>query len=460
MKLIHFLPAVIQQRVLKCSDSDGFLLMILYHQLNKADQQISQKYYIAYNAVNGFSYMCLGEAVILLFAVKLGCSDGVAAVLGSMIHLGFLLLPLGKLMTARSGAAGSQANFWVLRNLAALIVAAAAPAAIWWGNIPASILLVTGSFLFYGFRAAGVVMSQPLIGEFCPAEEQGGFIFKSWCWFYASGLAALLLVSFVLRVNQSIWMLQAVIVTGTISGLISSGFIRKIRESGDIMISARKPLRQAVVKTFRNPDVIRQLFAGMSCNTVTIMTVPISMLALKRGFQVSDSSALLYSLIQFGSSIAICMLLSRTADRFGGKKVTAAGFYGLYLIPIFWLSVPENFCWYWLIIPFLLCPLGSVVVSVGMQQYFLKTVPKDQQIAASMVISVATGVISGVLGSLLSAGMLKAAAVINGETGTALMMYKKYFLGVLLIMPLLGIFLHLLRGESIVNLDGQNTPAE
>jgi hypothetical protein len=154
------------------------------------------------------------------------------------------------------------------------------------------------------------------------------------------------------------------------------------------------------------------------------------------------------------------MLLSRTADRFGGKKVTAAGFYGLYLIPIFWLLVPENFCWYWLIIPFLLCPLGSVVVSVGMQQYFLKTVPKDQQIAASMVISVATGVISGVLGSLLSAGMLKAAAVINGETGTALMMYKKYFLGVLLIMPLLGIFLHLLRSESIVNLDGQNTPAE
>ena len=284
-------------------------------------------------------------------------------------------------------------------------------------------------------------------------------MFKSWLCFYASGLAALLMISFVLRINQSVWVLLAVIITGTVAGLISSGFIRKLRESGEIMISARKPLRQAIVKTFRNRDVIRQMLAGMSCNAITIMTVPISMLALKRGFQVSDSSALLYSLIQFGSSIAVCLLLGKIADRFGGKKVTATGFYVLYLIPVFWLLVPENFCWYWLIIPFTLCPFGAVVTVVGMHQYFLKTVPKDQQIAASMVISVATGVISGGIGSILSAGMLKIAAMINNDSG-ALTTYRIYFLGVLLLMPLFSIFLHLLKKESAVNCAETDASAE
>ena len=424
--------------------------MIVYRKLNDSDRRISKHNYIIFNAVNGFSYMCLGETLILLFAVKLGCPDTVAAILGSMIYLGFLLLPLGKMMTARNGAAGSQANFWVLRNIAALIVAAAAPAAIYINTFAASVLLVSGAFLFYGFRAAGVVMCQPLIGEFCPQEEQGSFIFRSWCWFYSCGLAALLLISFVLKINQSIWVLTAVIITGTTAGLISSGFIRRIRESGEIMAFAQKPLGDAIKQTLSNRDVIRQMLAGMSCNTVTVMTVPISMLALKRGFPVSDSGALLFSLIQFGSSVALCLLLGKVADRFGGKKETMTGYIGLYLIPVFWLLVPGEFRWYLLTLPFLFCPLGTVVTVVGLQQYFLKTIPKSRQIAASMVISVATGVISGGLGSILSAGMLKAATRLN-DSGEMLRTYKLYFLGVLLVMPVLEIFIHMLRQESLIS---------
>ena len=100
-----------------------------------------------------------------------------------------------------------------------------------------------------------------------------------------------------------------------------------------------------------------------------------------------------------------------------------------------------------------------VVTVVGMHQYFLKTVPKDQQIAASMVISVATGVISGGIGSILSAGMLKIAAMINNDSG-ALTTYRIYFLGVLLLMPLFSIFLHLLKKESAVNCAETDASAE
>ena len=105
--------------------------MIINRPLNDSEMRLSRRYYIIYNLINGFSYMCLGETVLLLLAVNIGCSDTIVAILGSMIFCGFLLLPLGKVMTARCGAANCQANFWVLRNLAVLLVAGAAPAALY-----------------------------------------------------------------------------------------------------------------------------------------------------------------------------------------------------------------------------------------------------------------------------------------------------------------------------------------
>ena len=96
--------------------------MIFNRPLTFEEKKSSRHNYSLYNIVNGASYMCLGETVLILLAVQLKCSDTVVAILGSMQYVGFLLLPLGKIMTARTGAAGSQAQFWVYRNLAVLIV--------------------------------------------------------------------------------------------------------------------------------------------------------------------------------------------------------------------------------------------------------------------------------------------------------------------------------------------------
>ena len=420
--------------------------MILNRQINDSEMRLSRRFYLIYNLINGFSYMCLGETVILLLAVNLGCSDTVVAILGSMLFWGFLLLPLGKMMTARCGAAASQANFWVLRNLAALLVAGAAPAALYFSPLAAAILLIIGSFLFYGFRAAGVVMSQPLIGEICPADEQGRFMFRSWCCFYCSGLLALILISTLLRFNSGTWMLFSVVITGTVAGLISSGFVRRIRESGEIKESARQSLKTAIREAIVNKDVVRQMIAGMCCNTAAIMLAPITMLALKRGYGVSDSAALICSLVQYLGSIFICVYLGKMADRYGSRKIVLTSFYALYLIPLFWILAPAKCYWFVVWFPFMIVACGLVACPVGLQQYFLRSVPKNQQIAASMVISVATGVASGILGSLLSSLFLKIANMLN-SSGEAMMTYRIYFAGVIILLPILSIFIHRLRSH-------------
>jgi len=420
--------------------------MILNRPLTPEEQAVSKLNYRCYNAVNGFSYMCLGETVLILFAVKLGCSDSIVAVLGAMLYFGYVLLPLGKLMTARVGAARSQADFWVMRNIAALLVGAAAPVALYVSIHAATAMLLLGAFLFYGFRAAGVVMSQPLVGEICEPKHQGTFIARSWLFFYTSGFIALLLITGLTKMNESVWMLFAIILLGTVCGIVASGFIRRIKESGEIRNYAARPILPEIRAALGNSAIRQQLVAGMACNLSIILVIPICILTLKRGYCLRDSAALFFSIIQFAAQIFGSWLLSKIADRFGGKRLTLAGFYCFYAIVIFWILAPGHVVTPLFVLPFFLT-CGSVIMGSSMTQYFLRTVPKAQQVAATIVISVATGVVSGLLGMVVSSSLLKAAAHFN-STGSPVNTYRLYYIFVLCLLPAIGFFIHRLKKDD------------
>lgn len=101
--------------------------MIIDGPLSVERQHRSQKYYHLFSFLNGFSYMCLGDTVIILLALNLGCADHVVSTLGAMLFSSYLVLPFGKVVAARVGAVRCQSIFWILRNCAALIVAASVP---------------------------------------------------------------------------------------------------------------------------------------------------------------------------------------------------------------------------------------------------------------------------------------------------------------------------------------------
>ena len=169
------------------------------------ERQAASKYnYKIFALINGLSYMCLGETVIILLAVQLNCKDYIVSALGAMLYFGFLLLPLGKIVTAHVGAAQSQGIFWILRNISALIVAAATPVCIYVSQTLAVIILLAGAFLFYGFRAAGTVMVQPLLGEMTNRSDRSAFIALTTALFYATCFIALVAISIVLHYTRSI----------------------------------------------------------------------------------------------------------------------------------------------------------------------------------------------------------------------------------------------------------------
>ena len=169
--------------------------MIVSHPLTPEERKASQKNYFRFGLINGFSYMCLGETIIVLIAVQIGMPDVLITFVGAMLFIGFLLLPLGVRQTAKTGAAQSQATFWVCRNISALLVAVSVIISrfipvVAWG------LLLFAALMFYGFRAAGVVLSQPLIGEITNDDDRSQVVGNATGAFYLSGVVLLIYYSF------------------------------------------------------------------------------------------------------------------------------------------------------------------------------------------------------------------------------------------------------------------------
>lgn len=401
--------------------------MIYDRPLTDEQRRISQLNYNLFNIVNGASYMCLGETVIILFAVKLHAPNVIVAVIGSMLFLGFLLLPLGVVRTAQVGAARSQADFWVCRNVAALLVAVSAlilplSQCLAWG------LLLLGSFLFYGFRAAGVVMSQPLIGDITNNMDRARLIARSTGLFYVSGLVAMVTISLILGHYDSLWVLVGIIVAGACCGVTASTFVRKIDETSAIRRSAQAPLFPQLKTAFFDSTLRRQICAGFMVNLAIIMMAPIAILTMKRGYGVSDTQAILFSIVQFASSIAATQISGKITEKIGPRKVAIYSYMLIFPICLFWLFAPAavSSVWMWglFALPFIL--IGAMMVSAqnAMVHYFLMAVPKERQVASSMFISVVTGAAAGVTGMFVAGGLLKLA---ERFLGSGLPMYRAYF---------------------------------
>ncbi len=406
--------------------------MICKGPLTPAQLASSQHNYHIFSLINGLSYMCLGETVLILLAVRLGCPDYIVSTLGAMIYFGFLLLPLGKVVTARAGAAKSQSIFWVARNAAALLVALAAVVSISGMPRTATALLLAGAFFFYGFRAAGVVMSQPLVGNITSEKDRAKVIGVNAGFFYLSCLAALVTISILLKLCDSLAMLTGIVVAGALLGFTASRFINRICETEAIRDSARKPIAGEFRLLFHDKSLLRLLASGFAVNLAVIMLIPISMLALKRGCGVSDTEALLFALAQFGASAGASFLSGRISNTIGPRRTLLYSYLLLLGAGVLWVIAPSGFSPVYLTLPFLIAGATNVGTANSITHYFLQTVPEEKRVAASMFIAVVNGAGAGIVGMLLAGVLLDRCTGI--EADSPLTGYRLYFaLSVLLL---------------------------
>ncbi len=278
--------------------------VILDHPLSPDERRTSLRRLALYNLTNGLSFAGVGETVMVLVAVKLGCPDAVSSTFGgTLFYAGFAAMPLGRLAAARWGAARSGGAFWALRNLFALLV----PAAALWGPrhptlVAATVLL--GAAGFYACRSAGVVLYGPLVGESSPPEERAGALGRIGALFYIGlglGLPAALLA---LHGADSVARLAAVVGAGAVLGVWSASYLFRAHETAALREGARHPIR-ADLRELAAHRAFRRLVAGAaSVNLLYALVVPASIVILKRGYGATDMQAVAYS----GASLAASCL--------------------------------------------------------------------------------------------------------------------------------------------------------
>ena len=408
--------------------------MILNRTLTAEERRISQRCIETFHFGNGMSYMCLGESILVLFAARLGAPNAVVALLGAMQYLGYALLPLGVWRTAVRGAAASQSDFWLARNAAALLTASAAlvwrvsPAASWG-------LLLFGAFVFYGCRAAGCVLTTPLVGDISTEEEAPGVIGATSALFNVSGVAALAAITWVTHRWGGLDVLALVIVTGSLLGMGSTAFLRGVRETGAIRDAARAPLLDGMREALRNRDLVRLSVAWFLLNLSLILLVPLSMLALKRGCGFGDSRALLCACAQFAGGIVASFASGRLCRTFGPRLVLLVGAVLCATIPPLWLVFPAEsapLCWglalfFWLGLVFYL-------VYNATNSYFLLACPdKRAQVSGSVAVNLVASAGAGAAASLLGAWLISrstdwAASLPAGIFGGSLGPFRLFFL--------------------------------
>lgn len=361
-------------------------------------QKSSQRNYVIFLLFNGFAYMCLGETVILLIAIRLGSPDVVVSALGAMMFLSFLLLPLGKEVASRVGAARSQSFFWVARNVAGLCVALAVPVSLYASRLVAEIMILFGGFFFYGFRAAGVIFSQPLLGGITSPSERAAFLSKSNSVSGLTSCIALVLVAVTCQLTESVWALMAIVLCGSCMGVTSSRFILGIDESSVLRDSAKKPLLEEI-RLALGEEVVRRQVAGSFCtNLAIILLTPTSLITVKRGFGVSDGNAVIFSIAQWVAALGGSWAASKGTRKLGPRRVAILTYLMiLSIVPVWFFlttfagSVPKIA----LFIPFLIAGASFFALNNSMAHYFLQTVEEKKRVAVSLLIYTVSGAGSG-----------------------------------------------------------------
>ena len=408
--------------------------MILNRQLTPEERRASQRNHLSFCLINGASYMCLGENVVILLAVHLAAPSTIVALIGSMMYIGYLALPLGVRRTARVGAAACQADFWICRNMAALLIAASAVVArfsppVAWG------MIVVGSFLFYACRAAGCVLGMPLIGDIASREEVSVFIGANNRYFYGSGVAAIVAVAAMTHFCEGVWTLVGVIVFGAMCGFTSSHFIRGINESGAVREAAGRRLLPGMIEVFRSADIRRLSLAWFGLNLTFVMLAPISVLALRRGFGFSDTAVLVCAVAQFAAGCLISPLSGRLGKHLGPRFVLAA-FFALFIVATLgWCVFPPcdgspSFAGYAAaLLLFAVIGVAQIATANAATAYFLMICPDARaQVPGTIAVQILASVGAGLCGSAFASGLLLLADRIVAHFGGRFGQFRIYFM--------------------------------
>ncbi len=385
----------------------------------------SQLQYLRFARANSLAFASLADAVLILYAIRAGADDFFVGLIVSFFYLTMPLMLFGRQSIAKQGAVKTLYNNWVLRNLSAFFLILVPWIQSYFSIHAGLIWFVLAAFGFFAFRSIGITCITPIIRDISSPENRGNFISKSSLQGSVFYLLAMVGIVFLTNRFQSISVFQVIVVFGSVSGMVSAIFIRKIDESDEPAVSAGLPLSD-VIKFFKQNVTAKRLLVVWSMTTAgLVLVLPFSMISLKNGYQFSDHGALIFSVIQIFGGIVASYANTLLLDRVGPRPVIIIATFGLLLVCLMWILVPVHVILPILFIIFFIAGACNAAINTSLSHYLLGSMPAEYTVGISMFMTVISGAIAGIFGTILGGGVLK---LFKSLGLTGLDIYRTYFI--------------------------------
>lgn len=411
--------------------------------LTPSQQEIGLKRYLWFTRINALSFGCLADNILILFAIKIGADDFLIGMLASFFYLTMPFMFLGKQLVGSKGAARTYAISWIFRNASATLMIAVPIVIEKFDPTVGLSVLTLSSFGFFSFRSMGLTANTPIIGEITNKSNRGHYISQMWLHFNLSYLFIMTMIILILRQSEQLYIFQVIIAFGSLTGMISASIIYRVPETQNTFISGKKPIKSSISYVWQQSSTRKLFFAWIATVVIVMLIVPFSMVALKKGYKISDDNALLFALFQIFGAIAASFLNRIVLDRVGPRPMLILYVLGLWVTSFLWIIAPLKLILFHPIVIFLLTGACRAGAMTSLGHYFLATVPGEERVGANMVIEMISGAIGGVVGTFIGGGLLK---ILPAYDFIGLHLYRCYFLIILLIMvPLLFVVWHIER---------------
>ncbi|MFA6814715.1 MAG: MFS transporter [Lentisphaeria bacterium] len=389
-------------------------------------QKQGRNYFLLFNRFNGVSVACLFENIFILYSLKIGLPVYLTGILASFTFLTMPFMFLGKQFVAKIGAAKTIYVTWIMRNTVMLIAAFAPIAAMF--NAPKVVvyaMVLVPCFLFFSCRSIGMIGFRPLQGEITTKQTRGRFVSQATLNTDAFYFIAMILQIIFVMLFPTIITFQLIIIVGCLFGFIAGAVMGKVPESDTPRLSARQPIFQATKLLLKQSRFRKLLYAQSAGQAIIMLVIPISMIALKKGYQVSDGMALCFAVIQILGGITMAFVNGIVSDRTGSRPLLLLYAFGMMCICGMWVTAPVSFSWTYMIILFFIggCCLSGIGISFA--HYFLNIAKDKDLVGGNLLLCAVAGITAGITGSVLVSMTLKTLG--NYYLKNSLSLYKTYF---------------------------------
>jgi MFS family permease len=421
--------------------------MIINHKLTFKQKATERKKLLSFSFINGISSSCISVNIISLFLIKAGFPTALVTITTAFINVATIAVLFSKYLITKYGAARAMSISWLLKGSAAIILSLT-PFLI--NHLNKNILfafLLLIILLFYIFRAFGNPAMQPLFADLTTESNKGKFTAITFLNYNFAMFVTLISCYVISNFIHGAKTFQIILIIGAIGNIICSIILFRVNESHYSKKSSRKFNLIFIAKMLSRDKQIRNFFLARGLAvTIGSLIISVSIIALKTIYNISDSTAIFFILVELIGCISIAYISKTISEFTGPKPLMIIYTIGNVIISILWVLAPYKFNHLFFIILFFIGGICSTGLVISTFHYFLLLVPQKKSVGYSLFFSLVTGFLAGIMGVILGGGLIK---LLTSLDLSSIMIFKIFYLVMIILsIPIIILMATLTRGNN------------